>query len=90
MDNKMKSEKLREIIQNEMNQFDETRNYYAFTFTANENGLITFSTQTRWNGWADDKHINEIRVPSLVKPEVMIKDWQLIKQPFLVVNKDEH
>ena len=85
----MESEKLQEIL-SEMMQFDETRDYYAFTFTANEAGVITFSTQTRWEGWADDEHRNEIRVPSLVKPEVMTKGWQLMKQPYLVVNKDEH
>jgi hypothetical protein len=81
--------RLHEIL-DEMHQFDEARNYYAFTFTANETGQITISTQTAWQEWADDKFTNEIRVPSLVIPEKMAKSWELIRQPYLVVNKDEH
>lgn len=81
--------KLQEIL-NEMGQFDEARDYYAFTFTTNEDGVITFGTQTQWRGWGDDEFKSEIRVPSLVKPDVMVKGWQVMKQPYLVVNKDEH
>lgn len=85
----MEAEKLTKFLE-EMRQFDESKNYYAFTFTANEAGLITFSAQTHWQGWGDDKRKSEIRIPSLVNPERMVKGWQLIKQPYLVVNKDEH
>ncbi len=85
----MKSNRLLEIL-NEMHQFDETHDYYAFSFMANENGSITFSTQTEWQGWGDDQCKTEIRVPSLVRPSVMVKIWTLMKQPYLIVNKDEH
>ena len=85
----MEQSKLQEILA-EMGQFDETGDYYAFTLTANEAGLINFSMQTRWEGWADEQHTKELRVPSLVKPERMIQYWQLIKQPYLIVNKVEH
>jgi hypothetical protein len=89
MNTKMKLDRLEEIFI-EMRQFDESRNYYAFTFTANDAGGITFSTTTEWRGWGDDQCKTEIRIPSLVNPVVRIKYWQLIKQPYLVVNKDEH
>lgn len=85
----MESKKIQEIL-NEMRQFEEVRNYYAFTFTANDAGGIIFSAQTQWQGWGDDQCKSEIRVPSLVKPDAMVKGWQLARQPYLVVNKDEH
>ncbi len=89
MGEKVEFEKLREIL-SEMHQFDENRDYYAFTFTADETGRLNFSTQTAWNGWANDKLVNEIRIPSLVKPDKMAKGWELMRQPYLVVNRDEH
>jgi hypothetical protein len=84
----MQQDKLQEIL-NGMRQFDEAGDHYAFTFTANNNDLFTFSTQTHWEGWADEKCTKEIRAPSLVKPEKMAYIWQIQKQPYLVVNKDD-
>ena len=72
-----------------MNYIDSECEYYAFTFIAGENDAIVFSTQTHWVGWADSEYRRELRVPSLVNPYQVIKHWDRLKQPYLVVSTDE-
>lgn len=74
----------------EMKRIDPSKDYYAFTFTANEDGKIEFTCHTHWGGWADKEHKTEIREPSLVIPEKMAKVWDMLEQPYLVVNEAIH
>jgi hypothetical protein len=67
---------------------DPKLDYYAITLTLDENGRSVIDTQTEWHGWADAERGTEIRVPSLVKPEWMIRNWEGLEQPYVVV-KDE-
>ncbi len=41
---------------------------------------------THWAGWADKRHIQELRAASLVNQQVMIKAWTLFEHPYSVVN----
>jgi len=61
-------------------------NYYAFEFSADENGKIWVGAQTQWTGWADSESRVELREPSLVYPDRMASFWVEFQMPFHVVN----
>ena len=67
---------------------DPALSYYAVTLTVNERGQTELWTQTQWDGWVDEQRLTERRVPSLVKPEALIRFWEMHQQPYIVV-KDE-
>jgi hypothetical protein len=78
---------LRDLLA-EMAIVDQSREYYAITMTVDENGIVHTDTQTQWAGWADPERLTEIRVPSLVKPEAIIRFWEIVEQPYVVVNDE--
>ena len=85
----MNEESLQEILES-MLQIDDSKNYYAFTFTSEESGRVSIWTQTVWVGFADQERMQEIRRPWLVDPHRMAKLWSFLGQPYLVVNSEPH
>src|SRR5258708_6833179 len=71
-----------------MTVVDTSLDYYAVTMTVDEHGQCFVDTQTEWAGWADDARLTEIRAPSIVKPEAMIRYWKLMEQPYVVVKAE--
>jgi hypothetical protein len=67
---------------------DASRDYYAVTLTVDENGQNVLDTQTHWVGFADEHRLTELRVPSIMKPEAMIRHWKVVEQPYVVVNDE--
>ncbi|MGA2271709.1 MAG: HNH endonuclease [Bryobacteraceae bacterium] len=67
---------------------DPSREYYAITMTVDESGKCFIDTQTHWAGWSDADRLTEVRVPSIVKPEAMIRYWEIVEQPYVVVNDE--
>lgn len=62
--------------------------YYALTLTADENGKIRWSSQSKWVG-EGSKAMWEMRAPSLVHPQRMRAAWKAIGQTSIVVNNLE-
>jgi hypothetical protein len=67
---------------------DPSREYYAITMTVDESGKCSMDTQTHWTGWADAEQRTEVRVPSLVKPEAMVRYWTILEEPYVIVNDE--
>jgi hypothetical protein len=67
---------------------DPNLDYYAVTLTVDEDGTCVVDIQTHWVGWAEAERLTELRVPSVVGTEGMIRYWQLAEQPYVCV-KDE-
>ncbi len=63
--------------------------YYAFEFSADEQGQVVLSGQTMWTGWADEECRIELRCPRLVIAERMAVLWIELEWPFGVVNSVE-
>jgi hypothetical protein len=60
--------------------------YYAFEFSADENGKIWMGSQTQWVGWADGESRVELREPRFVDPHRLAAFWTDFQMPFHVVN----
>jgi hypothetical protein len=60
--------------------------YYAFTLTGDAAGRVSWGAQTHFLGWADKTHHVELREPSLVCGERMLKTWSLLGQPAFAVH----
>jgi hypothetical protein len=73
-----------------MRDIDPQKSYYALTLTADEGGTITWSAQTHWVGFADGDFHREIRAASIVLADRLEKLWTDLRQPYVVVNEEEH
>ena len=60
--------------------------YYAFEFSADENGKVWVNSQSKWVGWADKERRVELREPRLVYPDRLAALWVDFQMPFHVVN----
>jgi hypothetical protein len=67
-------------------KIQEETDYYAFQYSADENGKVWLSSQTQWVGWADSESRVELRAPRLVLPHRFAQFWIDYKMPFHVVN----
>jgi hypothetical protein len=90
MINSLKIEKV-EDLNYEFNRLLEQQplekvSYYQFSLFANIDGKFHYSFYTHWIGWTDDSYKHEVREPSLINPEVAIRQFQTIEEPLLVIN----
>jgi hypothetical protein len=67
---------------------DPSLEYYAVTLTVDEGGTCVVDTQTHWVGWAEIERLTELRVPSIVNPDGMIRYWKVADQPFVCVKNE--
>jgi hypothetical protein len=81
-------DKTLEDILKAMAVFDPGIDYYAITMTVDEQQRLVIGTQTEWVGRADKSRLTEVRKPSIVKPEAMIRFWNQVNQSYVVVNDE--
>lgn len=59
--------------------------YYALTLSADREGNVIWSSMSKWVGWGSRAR-REMRAPDLVNPRKMGTAWNVVRQPFLVVD----
>lgn len=68
----------------QVQQCDDSAEFYAITLTASDAGQVEFATQTRWTGFADEDRRIELRRARLVYAKFS-ELWQSLGQPFIFV-----
>lgn len=87
-DDEMTTEPLTiERLRVELTHIDSEREYFAFTLIAEPDGRARWSWQSEWIS-EGEKMMWEMRVPSLVEPEVMGRLWHQVGETYVVVNND--
>lgn len=67
-------------------EIEASREYYALTVTATDDGHVLWSPYTSFAGYSEGRPRRELRKACLVKPEVMAGLWTQLREPFMVVN----
>jgi hypothetical protein len=67
-------------------KIESDADYYAFEYSADEEGKVWLGSQTQWVGWADSESRVELRAPRLVDSHRITDLWIDYKMPFHVVN----
>jgi hypothetical protein len=67
---------------------DPDLEYYAVTLTVDDGGRVVVDTQSHWIGWHDPTRFTELRAPSLVEPKAMIRFWNFMEQPYVIVKNE--
>ncbi|WP_080682469.1 HNH endonuclease [Sorangium cellulosum] len=81
----MKPRPIEDIIEEMRTPHPEHR-YYAITLTANERNNMEWSVHSHFAGFADPENRTEYRAASLVKPDAMLRIWNRIGEPGVVVD----
>ena len=82
----MKKNFIDEIKRMRSEKPNENSEYYCITFLGENDGKITISCISNWNGFTDTKPRREMRKAALVKPYNMLEFLNSIGEPALLVN----